>query len=88
MGGPKAGVTQLSAVAYSPPLKKVLGEFNEYVNPGKHAIWYTTAKDITGLEPNDEIIKTAEHILKVWPRFVSFVGSHLEGGNKVGALVA
>ena len=23
-GGPKAGVTQLSAVAYSPPLKKVL----------------------------------------------------------------
>lgn len=63
------------------------GEFNEYVNPGRDAVWSDAAIEITGLSRSDPKIASARSIIPVWGSFCSWIETNI-ADDEVGAIVA
>ena len=87
-GGEGCGILQLSAVMVDMTNKNQLGQFDQYVNPGPGAVCSSNATAVHGLTAARECIQKARGIVDVWRDFVTFVESHLDGGNKKGIITA
>jgi hypothetical protein len=87
-GGPECGLLQLSAVI-TDKNHCSLGEFNSFIRPPADAVWNEKAcQESHGYTKDDPRISSADSIVDVWPRFVEYVEKHLDGGRKVGMMLA
>ena len=95
-GGPKCGITQLSAVLFylggidDTTMKHDIvmrSCFNEYVKPPSDAEWNPKCRETTGLHPAHPSIVAADPIDMVWNRFIEFLNNHVKPEQR-GILVA
>ena len=92
-GGEDCEVLQISAEIFR--INGMDGEreeemncFNEYVRSHDNAIWNDRGCEAShGLHNNHPSIAAADKIESVWPRFHSYVSSHI-GNNQKGVLIA
>ena len=87
-GGDRAGILQLSVETFNEKGERLTDTFDEYVKPPAGAPIPATQTALTGLSLTDPRIQNADTIQQVWPRFVSYIESKLDGGSKKGVMVA
>ena len=71
---PMIGIVQISVAVFDHKTKKILGYFNEYIDPGDNlaSYWDENSMNVHGIQPSDKRIQIADNIKEVWPRFVKF----------------
>jgi hypothetical protein len=87
-GGEQCGVCQISAVAFDLQGDSLCNDFDFYVRPPSSAIWDIHAMRIHKLEADSPVIKSADPIETVWPKFVEWCEALTREGPTKVMLVA
>ena len=90
-GGEGCGIIQMSAQIFrikNNEAEVEVNVFNEYVNPGREAVWNDQACMAShDLSPENEKIVNADTIDLVWTSFEDFLDANIES-DQVGVLIA
>ena len=86
-GGERAGILQLSSIAFDQDGEK-LDVFSSYIKPPKPEEITDESTQVHGLGPGSPEIRDAQPIDVVWPNFVEHVEDLLDDGDKRGVVIA